>query len=148
MHVDSNLHVRPWPRVAYLKHVLLCDRRRLSAVLPQNCERGNIASHLIFNYLFFTHSKNTAQQVSPLVILCICLTVLHCCFEWIPFGPLCLAIASNVAHIVVYDSGLPPFMSGHSSSSSRNLSQEGRCQSHCLILEVSCAEHPGRLSAL
>ena len=53
MHVDSNLHVRLWPRVAYLKHVLLRDRRRLSAVLPQNCERGNIALELDFLFRSF-----------------------------------------------------------------------------------------------
>jgi len=29
--------------VRYFKHVLLCDRRRLSAVPRHNCERGNIA---------------------------------------------------------------------------------------------------------
>ena len=90
------------------------------------------------------HRKNGFS----LVILCICLTVVHCCFEWTYFGPLCLAVAGNVAQIMVYNSGLPPFISGHSSSSSRNIFHGVRYQSHCLILEVSCAEHPGKLSAL
>ena len=67
--------------------------------------------------------------------MCICLTVVHSCFEWTYFGPLCLAVAGNVAQIVVYESGLPPFISGHSSSSSRNLSHGGSCQSIASFLK-------------